>query len=97
MKTNIIHPSIKYGKNFKIGNFCIIEEDVVIGDNVTIENYVLLKKGTVILDDVFIDSFVRSSGRNLIGNNVILRYGCTIAKEVSIYDNALWQTGRLFL
>jgi len=85
--TNIIDPSFVHGENFKIGNFCIIEEGVVVGSNVTIENYVLLKQGTVIGDNVFIDSYVRSSGKNKIGSNVILRYGTTIAKEVIIEDD----------
>lgn len=85
--TNKIHPSFKHGKNFKIGDFCIIHEDVEVGDNVTIENYVLLKKGTKIGSNVFVDSYVRSSGSNKIGNNVTLRFGSTIAREVTIEDN----------
>ncbi len=86
--TNIIHESFKHGKNFKIGHFCVIEEDVVVGDNVQIDNYVLLKKGTRILNNVWVDSYVRSSGYNLIGNNAMLRFGCTIAREVVIEDEA---------
>ena len=85
---NIIHESFKHGVNFKIGHFCVIEEDVVVGDNVKIDNYVLLKKGTKILDDVWVDSYVRSSGHNLIKANTTLRYGCTIAKEVVVEDGA---------
>ena len=84
MSSNLIHPSFKHGKNFKIGDFCVIHEDVEVGDNVTIENYVLLKKGTKIGNDVFVDSYVRSSGSNKIGNNVTLRFGSTIAREVTI-------------
>ena len=86
--TNIIHQSFKHGKNFKIGNFCIIDENVIVGDNVTIENYVLLKAGTKIGDNVFLDSYVRSSGDNQIGNNVTVRYGATIAKEVTISSDS---------
>jgi len=78
---------MKHGKNFKIGEYCIIEKDVWIGDNVTIKNFVELRSGTVIGNDVYIDSYVRSSGQNIIGNNVILRFGCTIARLVSIKDN----------
>jgi len=83
---NIIHESFKHGDNFRIGHFCIIEEDVVVGDNVNIQNYVLLKKGTKIGNDVYVDSYVRSSGDNKIGNNVTLRFGATIAREVTIGD-----------
>lgn len=85
---NIIHQSFKSGKNFKIGNFCVIEENVVVGHNVVIENYVLLKKGTKICDNVFIDSYVRSSGDNWIDDNVTLRFGCTIARNVLIHPGA---------
>ena len=84
---NIIDSSFLHGHNFKIGNFCIIEEEVIVGDDVTIENYVLLKKGTFIGDRVYIDSYVRSSGNNKIGSDVTLRYGSTIAKEVTLDDN----------
>ena len=84
--TNEIHPSFKHGKNFKIGNFCTIEEGVEVGDNVHIEHYVLLKKGTKVGSNVLIDSYVRSSGNNCIGDNATLRYGATIAKEVTIEE-----------
>jgi acetyltransferase-like isoleucine patch superfamily enzyme len=47
---------------------------------------VLLKKDTKIGKNVFIDSYVRSSGENEIGNDVTIRYGATIAKEVIIKD-----------
>jgi acetyltransferase-like isoleucine patch superfamily enzyme len=82
----MIHSSFKHGKNFKIGDYCVIEKDVWVGNNVTIKNFVELRAGTVIGNDVYIDSYVRSSGQNVIGNNVILRFGCTIARLVSIQD-----------
>ena len=87
-ENNVIHESFKFGKNLKMGHYCVIGEDVVVGDNVVIENYVLLKKGTIIGSDTFIDSYVRSSGYNTIGDNVTLRFGCTIAREVTIKNGA---------
>lgn len=84
---NIINKDFKHGKNFKIGYFCVIEEDVVVGDNVIIENHVLLKKGTRIGNKCFIDSYVRSSGKNNIGIGCTIRYGATIAKDVYIHKN----------
>ena len=87
MMLNQIDNSFKPKYNFKIGNFCVIEEDVIIGENVTIENYVLLKAGTRIGDNCFIDSYVRSSGQNKIGDNCTIRYGATIAKDVFIGDD----------
>lgn len=84
--TNIIHKSFKYGNNLKLGDFCIIEEDVIVGDNVDIQNYVLLKKGTIIGDNCYVDSYFRASGDNKIGNNVTLRFGSTIARKVFVED-----------
>ena len=85
--TNLIHHSFKHGKYFIIGDFCIIKEGCEVGDNVTIKDYVRLAKGTKVGNNVFIDSYVRSSGQNKIGNNVTLRYGATIAREVTVEDD----------
>jgi acetyltransferase-like isoleucine patch superfamily enzyme len=82
-----IADDFQHGKNFKCGSFVKIEKDVIVGDDVTIENYVLLKPGTRIGNKVFVDSYFRSSGNNKIGNNVTLRFGSTIAREVSIEDD----------
>lgn len=87
MNTNKIHPTFKHGKNFKIGDFCKIEEDVIVGDDVELQNYVLLKRGTRIGNNVYVDSYFRSSGDNKIGNNVILRFGSTIARKVTVEDD----------
>ncbi len=82
MTNNVIHPSFKHGANFKIGHFCVIEEDCAVGDDVNIQNYVLLKKGTRIGNKAYVDSYVRSSGDNYVGDNVTLRFGATVARKV---------------
>jgi len=46
----------------------------------------LLKKGTRIGNNCYVDSYFRSSGDNRIGNNVTLRFGSTIAREVYVDD-----------
>lgn len=83
----IIKDTVIFGKNVSIGYNCVIEDDCEIGDGTVIEHFVLLKKGTKIGKNCFVDSYVRSSGDNKIGNNVTLRFGCTIAREVTIWDN----------
>ncbi len=84
---NVIHESFRHGKNFKIGHFCVIEEDVIVGDDVELQNYVLLKSGTGIANNVYVDSYFRSSGDNWIGSNVTLRFGSTIARRVRVEDD----------
>lgn len=83
-ENNVIHKSFIHGTDFKIGNFCVIEEGVWVGNNVTIGNYVLLKKGTFVGSNAFIDSYVRSSGHNHLGNGCTIRFGVTIARNVII-------------
>ena len=82
-----IADDFQHGKNFKCGSFVKIDKDVIVGDDVTIENFVLLKPGTRIGNNVFVDSYFRSSGSNKIGNNVTLRFGSTIAREVTVEDD----------
>lgn len=84
---NSIAKDFKHGKNFKIGQFCVIEEGCEVGDNVELQNYVLLKKGTKIGSNVYVDSYFRSSGDNVIGNNVTLRFGSTVARQVFVEDD----------
>ena len=84
---NVIHPSFKHGSNFQIGEFNHIFEDCEVGDYVKIRSYVELRPKTIIGNGCYLDSGVKSSGYNLIGNKVTLRYGAIIAREVTIEDD----------
>jgi acetyltransferase-like isoleucine patch superfamily enzyme len=83
---SVVHSSFRYGKKLKFGYFNVIEKGCVVGDNVNIQNFVLLKSSTQIGSDVYVDSYVRSSGDNIIGSRVTLRFGSTIARKVFV-DN----------
>jgi acetyltransferase-like isoleucine patch superfamily enzyme len=54
---NFIDPTAKIGKNFSIGQFCVIEKNAVIGDNVTLGHNVVIKEGTKIGNSVVIQDF----------------------------------------
>lgn len=81
---NLIDSTFVYGKNFKIGHYCIIEEGVVVGDNVTIRNYVTLQKGTRIRDDVYVGSYFRSGGNDVIGRGTTLKCKSTSSPDTII-------------
>ncbi len=85
---NEIHPSFKHGKNFKIGVFNHIHENVIVGDDVEMRSFVELRSGTRIGDRVYIDSGVKMSGGDLcrIGNDVRIRFDAIIARNVVIED-----------
>ncbi len=81
------------GKNFKVGSFVTIEDDVTIGDNVEIGDYCLIKAETHIGHNVKIDPYVISSGRNCIGDNCTIRYQTVLAKDVFIKQNCYISVG----
>ncbi len=80
----MISKKAKIGNNVEIGNYCVIEEDVIIGDNTVIEHYVELRKGTKIGENCYIDSRVSSSGNNVVGNNVTVRFDSILARGVEV-------------
>ncbi|MHA1558276.1 MAG: UDP-3-O-(3-hydroxymyristoyl)glucosamine N-acyltransferase [Alphaproteobacteria bacterium] len=75
-----IHPSVKIGKNCKIGPFCVIEENVILGDFSTIESSCTLKRGVVIGDGAFIEPSV-TIGFAEIGKNVYIKTGARIGQR----------------
>lgn len=81
MSTNILPKSFNPGVNFKIGEFCIIEEGVEIGDNVTIENYCVLSSGVKIGDGTTLKNYVELRNNTVIGSN------CYIDSRVSSSGN----------
>lgn len=77
----------RYGKNFSIGKFCIIEENVVVGDNVTIGDYVKIMPGTTIGNDVVIMDYVKLMPDTKIGNNCKLDDYVNTSGYVEIGNN----------
>lgn len=69
---NTIDDSFKHGSNFDIGNFCVIEEDVVVGNNVTIGNNVVIKSGCRIGNGTQIDHFVLLKNNTIIGEDTFV-------------------------
>jgi len=84
---NQIHSSFQYGKNFTIGSFCVIRENVVVGNNVEIGNNAYIGPDSVVEDNVFIDSHVKSSGGNKLCAGVKLRFGVSIGRDLVIGKN----------
>ena len=86
---NLIARDFKHGTALLLGVFNRIEDNVQVGDNVTIRNYVELREGTRIGNGCYIDSRVSTSGGDTcrIGNNVTIRYGSIIARNVIIEDD----------
>ena len=87
-KHNIVDDSFSYGTGLNIGNFCIIEEDVVVGSNVKISDYVKIPKGSRIGDNCTIGSYVRLGKRCRLGNAVVVKCHAVVSPDVVVEDYA---------
>ncbi len=92
---NVISQKIKIGKNFKIGSFCVIEDDCVFGDNVTIENFTHIKKGVIVGNNTTIGNYCEIGEDNKIGNNVIVQGRIRTAEKCIMEDNVTIKYGTI--
>jgi len=93
---NLMDIPFSFGENFKMGRYCIINDDVVIGDNVSIGDYCKIGAGCRIGDNVKIQSSVEFRNNTIIGNNCYIDSGvktsgnCVIGNYVTIrYDSII--------
>jgi len=82
----VIGKNVDVGDNVKIGHSVVILDDCHIGSGTVVDHHVLLKAGTVIGERCFVDSYFHSSGVNIIGNDVTLRFNSCICRECIVED-----------
>ncbi len=83
----LIHPSVKFGHNVKLGHGTIIEEDCSIGDNTFIGHYVIMRPGTFIGNNCTIGHMTVFEGDAQIYDRVLIHAQCHITKDVVIEDD----------
>lgn len=84
---NIIASDFKHGSNFKIGNFCVIEEGVEVGDNVELESFCIVRKGAKIGSSVFIGTYSKIGIEATIDNGVRMTAYCEIRDNCKVGEN----------
>jgi len=84
---DLIHPSVKFGKNVRVGHGVIIEENCSIGDNTLIGHYVVLRPQTIIGQDCMIGHLTVCEGSVSIGDRVLIHAQCHITKGAVIGDD----------
>jgi len=66
---NQISADFKHGREFSLGRFCFIENDVIVGDNVTIGDYSKIMHEARIGNNVTIMDYVKLMPGTVIGHN----------------------------
>lgn len=83
----------KHGKNFKMGEYCVIEPDVIVGDNVSLGHHVVLKNGTRFGNNIDFSDYCKTTGICYVGNNVNVRNGSCISKSLIVEDKVFIGAG----
>ncbi len=79
---DIIHISVKFGENVRIGNGVNIDKDCVIGDNVFIGHGVIIRQDCIIGDNVTFSHNCTIEAGCEIGDGVHVRELACITKDV---------------
>ena len=68
----LIHPSVKFGENVRLGTNVVIDEDCVIGDNTLIGHNVILRSRTIIGQNCMIGHSSVCEGDTIIGDRTTI-------------------------
>ena len=104
--TAIVSKTVVLGAGSIIGPYALIEDGAVLGENCSIAAHAVLRRGVVLGAAVKVDSFAviggdpqsltfdpLSEGGVVIGNNVVIREGCTVSRGSSDGSNTVLEDG----
>lgn len=108
--TALVSESAVIGAGSIIGPYALIEDDAVLGENCSIAAHAILRHGVVLGDAVTVDSFAVIGGDPqslsfdpltkssvVIGNNVVIREGCTVNRGSSVGSNTVVEDGSFLM
>jgi len=94
---NVIHSSVRIGKNVQIGHFNVIKEGVELGENTVVGNFCELGKNLKTGKNVIIQGFVRIANDCLIEDSVELKIGTILTSGVWLKKGSFMGPGSVTL
>ena len=85
--------TFQFGKNFKMGSYNRIGENVLIGNNVRIGHHCIIDEGVVIGDNVVIENYVLLKQNTKIGKNTFVDSYVRSSGNNSIGNNVTLRYG----
>jgi acetyltransferase-like isoleucine patch superfamily enzyme len=85
---NHIGNNVTFGRNFKIGQFCIIQDDVVIGDDVELESFCIIERGARIGTGCFVGTYSKVGSNANLGERVRMTAYCEIRSNCEVGDGS---------
>lgn len=108
--TAIVSETAVIGAGSVVGPYSVIEDGVVLGERCSIASHVVVRQRVVIGDAVKIDSFAAIGGDPqsltfdpatksgvVIGDNVVIREGCTVSRGSSDGSDTVVGSGCFFM
>lgn len=84
-----IDPSVRFGKNLKVGVGVVIEENVVLGDDCFIGHYAMIRPRTKLGDRCDLRAYAHIENDVVMGNDVrVYQYGSVVAG--AILEDKIW-------
>ncbi|MEI6020067.1 MAG: DapH/DapD/GlmU-related protein [Bacteroidota bacterium] len=92
---NNISPKAKLGKNIKIGQFNIIENNVVIGDNVEIGSFCIIRSNVKIKNNVVLKNHIEIRENTNINASTFVDSYVAISGNVKVGKNVTLRYGTI--
>lgn len=80
----LIHPSVELNNSIKIGEGCIVYQNVIMTANINIGNYIIISPKCGIGHDSNVDDFVSLLWNVNVSGNVTIREGVTIGSGATV-------------
>lgn len=87
--SNIIHPTVVFGENVKLGTGVILCPNVVVSCDATIGSFVGINLHTSVGHDVVIGDFCQVNPNASIGGRAVLKEGVTVGSNAVVLPNAV--------
>lgn len=86
---NIVHPSVIFGENVKLGKGVVLTPNVVVSCDATIGNFVSVNLNTTVGHDVVIGDYCHINPNVSLGGHAIIRESVTIGSNSAVLPDAV--------
>jgi acetyltransferase-like isoleucine patch superfamily enzyme len=92
-KMGPIHPTVKFGRDVKLGNFVVIGSGCIIGNETFIGNFVNIREGCRFGDNCSIEHFVSCAAFCVFGDHVTIKAHSNMAQGIQVGEDTFISVG----
>jgi acetyltransferase-like isoleucine patch superfamily enzyme len=88
-----IHPTVKFGRDVKLGDFVVIGSGCTIGNETFIGNFVNIREGCRIGDNCSIEHLVTLAAFVVLGDHVTVKPHCNLSQGMIVGEDTFFSVG----